>query len=98
MRMPEMDGAQFLGKVAQKWPKIIRILLTGYADISSTIDAINKGSIYRYISKPWEDNDIRLTVQHALQGKFLEEERIRLQKLTESQNRLWGNLKLHILL
>lgn len=87
MRMPEMDGAQFLEQVAHKWPKIIRILLTGYADITSTIDAINKGSIYRYISKPWEDNDIRLTVQHALQGKYLEEERIRLQKLTESQNK-----------
>ena len=86
MRMPEMDGAQFLEQVAQKWPDTIRILLTGYADISSTIDAINKGSIYRYISKPWEDNDIRLTVQHALKGKFLEKERKRLEALTESQN------------
>lgn len=86
MRMPEMDGAQFLEKVAEKWPDTIRILLTGYADITSTINAINKGSIYRYISKPWEDNDIKLTVEHALQGKFLEQERLRLQKLTESQN------------
>lgn len=87
MRMPEMDGAQFLEKVAEKWPETIRILLTGYADITSTINAINKGSIYRYISKPWEDNDIKLTVEHALQGKFLEQERLRLQKLTESQNK-----------
>lgn len=86
MRMPEMDGAEFLKQVAEKYPDTIRILLTGYADITSTIDAINKGSIYRYISKPWEDNDIRLTIQHALKSKFLEKERIRLQALTKSQN------------
>jgi response regulator RpfG family c-di-GMP phosphodiesterase len=86
MRMPEMDGAQFLEQAAKKYPDTIRILLTGYADITSTIDAVNKGSIYRYISKPWEDNDIRLTVQHALRGKFLEKEKNRLQALTESQN------------
>lgn len=87
MRMPEMDGAEFLEKVAAKWPDTIRILLTGYADITSTINAINKGSIYRYISKPWEDNDIRLTVQHALKSKHLEQEQLRLQELTESQNK-----------
>lgn len=86
MRMPEMDGAEFLEQVANKYPDTIRILLTGFADITSTINAVNKGSIYRYISKPWEDNDIRLTVQHAIKGKFLEKEKNRLQALTESQN------------
>ena len=45
------------------------ILLTGYADITSTIDAINKGQIYRYVSKPWDDNDILLTVRQALNAK-----------------------------
>src|SRR5487761_2285976 len=58
MRMPEMNGAQFLEKVRAGWPDTIRILLTGFAEIRATIDAINKGQIYRYISKPWEDNDI----------------------------------------
>lgn len=86
MRMPEMDGAEFLEQVANKYPDTIRILLTGFADITSTINAVNKGSIYRYISKPWEDNDIRLTVQHAIKGKYLEKEKNRLQALTESQN------------
>ena len=96
MRMPEMDGAEFLEKVSAKWPQTIRILLTGYADITSTIDAINKGSIYRYISKPWEDNDIRLTVQHALEGKYLERERLRLQKLTELQNKQLQDINLNL--
>src|SRR5574343_1257833 len=47
MRMPEMDGAQFLEIVRERWPQNIRILLTGYADVSSTIAAINRGESYR---------------------------------------------------
>src|ERR1017187_6253965 len=86
MRMPLMDGAQLLEQVRAKWPDILRILLTGYADISSTIAAINKGEIYRYIAKPWEDNDIILVVRHALERKSLEQEKRRLEQLTIRQN------------
>jgi response regulator RpfG family c-di-GMP phosphodiesterase len=86
MRMPVMDGAQFLEQVKHKSPETVRILLTGYADISSTIDAINKGQIYRYIAKPWEDNDICLTVRHALEQSRLTRERDRLEALTRKQN------------
>ncbi len=86
MRMPEMNGAQFLEKAREKWPDTVRILLTGYAEIGSTIEAINKGQIYRYISKPWEDNDIILAIKHALQQKQLEREKLRLEGLTRRQN------------
>jgi response regulator RpfG family c-di-GMP phosphodiesterase len=86
MRMPEMDGAQFLEQVRLRSPDSIRILLTGYADIASTIDAINKGQIYRYITKPWEDNDIALTIRYALERKHLEHEKQRLEALTQRQN------------
>lgn len=86
MRMPEMDGAQFLEQVRHRSPDSIRILLTGYADIASTIDAINKGQIYRYIAKPWEDNDITLTVRYALEQKQLVREKERLEALTQRQN------------
>jgi len=86
MRMPEMNGAQFLEKVSAKWPDTVRILLTGYAEIASTIDAINKGKIFRYISKPWDDNDIALIIKHALQQKLLEREKLRLEALTGRQN------------
>lgn len=85
MRMPEMNGAQFLEKVREKWPDTVRILLTGYAEMEATIDAINKGQIYRYISKPWEDNDITLTVKQALERKELEREKLRLEELTQKQ-------------
>lgn len=86
MRMPEMSGAEFLEKVRVKWPDAVRILLTGYADVTSTIAAINKGEIYRYIAKPWDDNDIVLTVKHALERKNLELEKQRLEALTLKQN------------
>jgi len=86
MRMPEMNGAQFLERVESRWPDTVRVLLTGYADIDGTIDAINKGRIYRYISKPWNDKEVRLTVDQALEDKRLERERLRLETLTRQQN------------
>jgi len=86
MRMPEMSGAEFLEEVAKNWPETIRLLLTGYADMSSTVDAINKGRIYQYISKPWDDHDIKVAVEKALQFKLLEEERNQLLDITEKQN------------
>ncbi len=86
MRMPHMDGAAFLEQAAARWPDTVRILLTGYADIGSTVAAVNKGGIYRYLSKPWEDNDIRLTVQQALERQQLQREQRRLEALTQRQN------------
>ncbi len=86
MRMPEMNGAQFLEQVNARWPDTIRILLTGHAEIGATIDAINKGHIYRYISKPWEDNDILLAIKQALHQKKLELANQGLEELTRRQN------------
>ena len=86
MRMPIMDGAAFLAKVRAGWPEVVRVVLTGYADVASTIAAINHGEIYRYISKPWEDNDVLLLVRDALERKQLGEEKQRLEDLTAKQN------------
>jgi response regulator RpfG family c-di-GMP phosphodiesterase len=86
MRMPEMDGATFLKAVRVRWPGIMRILLTGYADITSTVSAINEGEIYRYISKPWDDNEIIIVVRDALERQQLERENRRLTELTQRQN------------
>lgn len=86
MRMPEMDGAQFLEQVRKRWPDSMRLLLTGYADIGSIVDAINTGEIFRYITKPWDDNDIVLIVQEALARRALELERRRLAALVKHQN------------
>jgi len=86
MRMPEMDGARFLERVSSRWPETLRILLTGHADIASTIAAINRGQIFRYIAKPWDDQDVRLIVRHALERQQLERDKRRLEALTGRQN------------
>lgn len=96
MRMPGMDGAKFLEEVAKRWPDTVRILLTGYSDLTSTISAVNKGRIYCYISKPWEDNDIKLAVQNALERKFLEREKRRLEELTRKQNQEFKELNANL--
>ncbi|MCF8167665.1 MAG: response regulator [Rhodoferax sp.] len=86
MRMPEMDGVVFLEHVRKRWPDILRLLLTGYADITSIMGAINRGEIYRYVAKPWDDNDIILTVQGALDRSVLVREKKRLEALVLRQN------------
>jgi response regulator RpfG family c-di-GMP phosphodiesterase len=101
MRMPEMDGAQFLEQVKRRWPDTVRLLLTGYADVTSTVDAINKGEIYRYISKPWDDEELVQIVRQALERKALEREKVRLERLTARQNEelrdLNANLELKVM-
>ena len=86
MRMPQMDGTQFLEQVCQRWPATIRILLTGFADVSSIIAIINRGEIYRYICKPWVDSEVLLVVRQALDLCQLAREKARLEELTRSQN------------
>jgi len=86
MRMPEMDGAQFLERVRAHDESIVRILLTGYADISSTVAAINRGAIHRYIAKPWDDNDLVLAVREGLVRRGLEKKNADLTELTKRQN------------
>jgi len=86
MRMPGMDGVTFLEQAARRWPKTMRILLTGFADLPATIEAINKGHIFEYICKPWEDEAIRRSVRQALERKHLEEEREQLLTLSQEQN------------
>jgi response regulator RpfG family c-di-GMP phosphodiesterase len=86
MRMPEMDGAQFLEQVRNRWPDTVRLLLTGYADMEATIGAINRGEIYRYIAKPWNDDDVVTTVRRGLERKTLERENKRLEALIQRQN------------
>ena len=55
MRMPQMNGAEFLAQAAQLQPDCYRILMTGYADLASTVQAINIGKIHRYVQKPWQN-------------------------------------------
>jgi response regulator RpfG family c-di-GMP phosphodiesterase len=86
MRMPEMDGAAFLEQVRLRWPLTTRILLTGYADVASTIGAINRGEIFRYVAKPWDDKGLTLIVGDALEARRLRHEELRRQAQMQSEN------------
>lgn len=66
-RMPDITGVEFFKAILDDYPQPVRMLLTGYADIESVIKAINDGQVYRYISKPWDENDMRMTIGNALQ-------------------------------
>ncbi len=66
-RMPGMNGVEFLSEVRKKWPATVRIVLSGYADIGAIISAINEGQIYRFVAKPWNDDELRVTVANALE-------------------------------
>jgi len=86
MRMPQMDGAEFLAAVANQWPDTTRMLLTGYADLTSAVEAINNGSISRYLTKPWQDDDIVMCIKQAVETRRLAAEKSRLEALTAEQN------------
>lgn len=85
-RMPNMDGATLLAHVHQRYPQTTRIMLTGHVDPSAIIKAINEGRIHRYISKPWNDDEMLLTLRQALDHQHSERERQRLEHLTRVQN------------
>lgn len=70
-RMPEMTGVDFLARMKEISPDTMRIMLTGYADLEAAIAAINKGEVYRFISKPWNDEELKLTVRQTLEYRNL---------------------------
>jgi DNA-binding NtrC family response regulator len=65
--MPNMTGLEFLKKVGDRRPDCVRIMLTGYADIHTAIDAINHGHIYRFLTKPWDDTELKVLLHTAFE-------------------------------
>lgn len=66
-RMPGMTGVEFFEAIKDDHPEPVRMLLTGYADIESVIKAINEGNVYRYISKPWQEHELKMTIDNAVE-------------------------------
>jgi len=88
-RMPGMDGARFLERALEVRPEAIRILLTGFSDIDAVVHAVNAGRIHRYITKPWEPDDLRLAVKQAIDNYQLAHEKAQLaDALKEAHERL----------
>ncbi|HSV33811.1 MAG TPA: response regulator [Pyrinomonadaceae bacterium] len=66
-RMPGMTGIELLKNTVSIRPRMVRIILTGYTDVDALVEAINCGQVYRYVAKPWSNDDLRLTVRRALE-------------------------------
>ena len=65
-RMPMMSGTEFLSMTATQYPDIIRIILTGYTDVEDLVEAINAGKVFKYVTKPWEADELKAVVRQAL--------------------------------
>jgi DNA-binding NtrC family response regulator len=88
-RMPEMSGLELLARTVSLRPHMVRILLTGYTDVTSLIEAINSGHVYKYVTKPWNNDELVITVSRALAHYEAMKSRHNLQMVNE---RLWARL------
>lgn len=77
-RMPQMTGVSFLQKVRELYPDTVRIVLSGYTELNSITDAINRGSIYKFLTKPWDDELLRENIEEAFQRYEMKRENARL--------------------
>ena len=77
-RMPGMNGVDFLGKVYRSWPETVRIVLSGYADTAAVVSAINEGQIYKFIPKPWDENELRVAISNSIDRYFLYKKNLQL--------------------
>jgi DNA-binding NtrC family response regulator len=66
-RMPVTTGIEFLESILPVYPDTIRILLTGFSDINAVMGAINRGQVYKYLVKPWQDDELKMYIQNALE-------------------------------
>jgi len=85
-KMPEMDGIEFLKQVRERWSDTVRIVLSGYADTASVVDAVNDGHIYKFIPKPWNDYELKVTIANAVERYFLHAKNVQLTEELRSTN------------
>ncbi|NOY62069.1 MAG: response regulator, partial [Gammaproteobacteria bacterium] len=86
-RMPQMTGVEFLSQVKVRYPDTVRIVLSGYIDLKLVTDAINQGAIYKFFSKPWDDDLLRTNIKEAFEHYELRSENARLSKALQDANR-----------
>jgi response regulator RpfG family c-di-GMP phosphodiesterase len=88
-RMPEMSGTEFLAKVKEDHPDVIRIVLSGYTDVDTITESINKGHIYKFMLKPWNDQNLKLEIKQALeQYDLMQVNKTLHEKLIEKNEKL----------
>jgi len=85
-RMPGMSGVEFLHRAKELYPDTVRMVLSGYADLQSITDAINEGAIYKFLSKPWDDERLKAEIEEAFRYKALHDENRRLNLELQAAN------------
>jgi DNA-binding NtrC family response regulator len=91
--MPCMDGVTFLKKVKVEQPQTLTIMLTGAKEINVAMEAINEAGVYKFILKPWDDDDLRVTIRRALESLDVIRERDALRERVKSRDTLLKNLE-----
>ncbi|MBI5639676.1 MAG: response regulator [Nitrospirae bacterium] len=84
-RMPQMAGSEFLSFVKDQYPATVRITLTGHASLDAAMQAVNRGEIYRFLTKPWDEMELKLALRSAIEKYDLEEENRRLLSVVKRQ-------------
>ncbi|MBW4582484.1 MAG: response regulator [Tildeniella nuda ZEHNDER 1965/U140] len=87
-RMPEMKGTEFLSRTVPQFPDTMRIILTGFTDVEDLVEAINSGQVYKYITKPWDPNELKAVVQRAAETYDLLKQRTEELRRSQSQTAL----------
>jgi putative nucleotidyltransferase with HDIG domain len=85
-RMPEMSGADFLSRIRERHPETIRMMLTGYTEIDVAVEAINRGEIFRLITKPWNEDELKSSLRQAIDHFQMKQEIKRLNQVSREQN------------
>lgn len=85
-RMPNLEGTRLLEKAREISPDTVRVILTGHVDVRAAVEAINRGAVYRFVTKPWNDEELRQIVRQGVSQHEMRMENRRLQELTERQN------------
>lgn len=87
-RMPEMKGTEFLSRTVPQFPDTMRIILTGFTDVEDLVEAINSGQVYKYITKPWNPDELKAVVQRAAETYELLKQRTEELQRSQSQTAL----------
>jgi len=91
--MPKMNGLDFLRTVKSVYPHVLTIMLTGQAEMDVAIQAINEAGVYKFIQKPWDDEDLKVTLQRAIESIDLASERDRLLQKVKSRDAILRELE-----
>ncbi len=93
LKMPNMNGIEFLAKAKEMNPGALRIMLTGHADLKSVIQAIDRGEVYRFLLKPWNNDELKMTIRQALDFYYVQKDNQALVKTVKKQNQMLKDLE-----